>query len=353
MERWRFCAVLISIFSSGCAHQGYLWQAFRGQMAIFNRQVPIDEVIQNPSMPRKTKEKLQLVKEIKKFAEIEMGVKPTTNYSKYVDLKRPHVVWVVSVADQFELNQKTWSFPLVGEVPYLGYFKEKGALDFAKDMEEEGYDVSVGGVDAYSSLGYFQDPLLSTMIDSSDGSIANLIFHETTHRYIYVSGDGHFNESAASFIGELGEKVYLENKYGKDSNAIKSWEDTKQRRRKYAKSVKEFADSLKVFYSQLKFKNLSKEKMDSAKYERFRNFQESAVDENEKRFRSQFKNNASLLSYLNYEDNQEFFDLIAEKSKGHVRHALECLKRYVEQNQHLRGNLMGEKGRASLPAHCD
>ena len=195
---------------------GYLFHAFKGQMSLYNHERPVKEVIADVSTPQKLKSQLIKTQEIRKYTEQVLGVKSTANYSTFVDLKRKYVVWVVTAAAPFELKQKTWSFPIAGTVPYLGFFEEEKAQAYADEiLKSEGFDVYVRGARAYSTLGYLRDPLLSSMLSDEDSEMVNLFFHETTHRYVYIAGDSDFNEAAATFIGDLGEETFITEKFGR------------------------------------------------------------------------------------------------------------------------------------------
>ena len=132
--------------------------------------------------------------------------KKTKNYSTFVNLHRPYVTYIVSAAPKNELKYYTWYFPIIGSVPYKGYFNEAGANGEARDLASEGYDTYVRGVTAYSTLGWFKDPILSSMLAYSDYDMVNTIIHETVHTTIYIKSNANFNERLASYLGDLGAR---------------------------------------------------------------------------------------------------------------------------------------------------
>jgi predicted aminopeptidase len=300
---------------------GYLWQGAKGQLAIYNHERPVDEVIADPLTQPRVKKQLQRLKVMKAFVEKELAVKATSNYTTYVDLKRPFVVWVVSASPPFELKAHTWSFPIAGTVPYLGFFSEEGARSRAKDMEKDGFDTLVRGATAYSTLGWLRDPLLSSMLSDDEGEMANLLFHETTHDQVYIGGQSGFNEGAASFIGEYGERLYLERTHGATSPQVKAWAEHREKRRRHALEVKAFAQSLQRYYAESA--SLSEPERRAGKEKRFQDFGRG------------FKNNAALAAYLTYEDDQDVFDGVYEKCKGSLRGSLKYLAKFSEQFENL------------------
>lgn len=332
-----FLSLSSALFLSGCGHAGlpYLWQAARGQLALYNHERPISEVLADPLVSHRVKERLRLVGEMKSFVEKELGVKATGNYTTYVDLKRPYVVWVVVAAPPFSLEGKTWSFPIAGEVPYLGFFSEDDAKALAGELTREGFDTGVRGAAAYSTLGWLRDPLLSSMLSGDDGAMANLIFHETTHSHVYLGGESGFNEAAASFIGEYGERLYLERRFGAGSEPMKRWAERRELRRRRALEVKAFAQSLSKYYEESA--EVGTEARSAGKRARFqRFFQEAPEGTPERRFRESFTGNADLMEYLTYEDDQGLFDGVWKKCGADVKRALAYLKAFADRYDELK-----------------
>lgn len=204
------CVCLLMIGAlSGCQTIRFYRQAAAGQYEILAHQTPIDDLIQDPATNPKLKQKLELVVRLRKFAREELKLQPDDCYLKYVDLHRPYVVWNVNVAPRLSLEPKTWWFPIVGSVSYLGYFSEDGARRCATIWEDKGWDTYIGDVPAYSTLGWFHDPLLSTFIFESEAELADTIFHELTHRRLFLAGDTDFNEAFATMVAEEGVRRWF------------------------------------------------------------------------------------------------------------------------------------------------
>ncbi len=165
--------------------------------------------MEREDLPIELAEKFARVMEIREFAERELLLPVGKHYSSYVDLEREHVVWNVFAAPEFSVEAVNWCYPIAGCVAYRGYFSEQSALNYAAQLEEEGFDVYTGGVDAYSTLGWFEDSLLSTVLNRADYQLAGLIFHELAHQLVYLPGDTTFNESFATAVEREGVRRWL------------------------------------------------------------------------------------------------------------------------------------------------
>ncbi len=188
----------------GCQTVHYYSQAIDGQYRILSKRQPISVILADSSSPKHLRESLMFILKVRKFAEKELQLPVRDHYLTYVDLKRPFVLWNVFAAPEFSLAPKTWCYPVAGCAAYRGYFDETNAHRYAQKLSKEGYDVYVGGVTAYSTLGWFDDPVLSTFIQFSEARTAALIFHELAHQMIYVKDDTAFNESFATFVEQEG-----------------------------------------------------------------------------------------------------------------------------------------------------
>jgi len=214
----RVAAVLLALAwgVSGCFHVCYLAQAARGQDELAYLAQPIDEVLSDPAVPSRTRAMIATIPSVKRFGEAH-GMRPTDNYQHFVQLDRDSVVWVVTASPALSLEPVTWYFPIVGSVPYLGWFNHNDAVRFADELREQGYDVLLRGAGAYSTLGWFDDPVLSTMIVDEPGGAADLIntvLHESVHATTYVESQSAFNESLADFIADELTVRYLSTEQG-------------------------------------------------------------------------------------------------------------------------------------------
>ena len=187
----------------------YYWQAAAGQMELLGKRTPIEAVIANPQTSAQTRDALREVLQIRQFAVAELGLPENGSYATYVDIGRDFVVWNVVAADQFSVDPRTWCFPVAGCVSYRGYFNESSARRSAARLEADGLDTAVAGATAYSTLGYFADPVLNTMIAGPRLHLAELLIHELAHQKFYVRDDSDLNEAFATAVAEYGTRRWL------------------------------------------------------------------------------------------------------------------------------------------------
>jgi len=195
---------LAAIVISGCASLGYYGQAARGQAEILLGRRPIASVLSDPDTPPALHAKLVLARDARHFAATRLALPDNASYRRYTDLGRPFVVWNVFAAPALSLEPVTSCFPIVGCLDYRGYFREAKARRYARELAAAGNDVYVGGVVAYSTLGWFADPLLNTMLVWDDRRLVKTLFHELAHQRFYVADDTTFNESFAMAVADLG-----------------------------------------------------------------------------------------------------------------------------------------------------
>lgn len=243
----RFVAVgLILLAVGGCASSGYYWQSVQGQLDIWRRERPIEEVISDPATPASLKERLATVLQIREFASRELGLPDNASYRRYADLGRPYVVWNVFAAPGLSLELRQWCFPVAGCVSYRGYFEKDAADRFASALAGDGYDVFTGGVPAYSTLGWFADPVLNTFIHYPAPELARLIFHELSHQVAYVRDDTVFNESFAVAVELEGVRRWLE-RHGSDDDR-RFFQRMQQRRADFIRLVQAYRARLDALY---------------------------------------------------------------------------------------------------------
>ncbi len=193
-----FCALGLPL--SGC----YYLQAVQGQMALLAKREPIADVLAEPSTDAKLRTRLEYVQVARAFASQELGLPDNGSYTGYVDLKRSYVTWNVFAAPALAVEPKQWCFPIAGCVVYRGYFSQATAERYALRLRSHGYDATVSGVPAYSTLGHFDDPVLSSMLNWSDAQVAATLFHELAHQVVYVADDSAFNEAFATVVADAG-----------------------------------------------------------------------------------------------------------------------------------------------------
>lgn len=189
----------------------------KGQLTIIWNARPVEEVLNDPSFPDSLKTKLHLIAHVRKFAIDSLGLKDTENYKTLFDQKGEEIMWVVTACEPFRFKPKEWKFPVLGAVPYKGFFIKEKAIELRNELDKEGWDTSIRNPGGWSTLGWFTDPILSNMLERSEGDLANLIIHEMVHATIFVKDSIDFNENLATFIGDRGAERFLISKYGKHS----------------------------------------------------------------------------------------------------------------------------------------
>ncbi len=202
-------AVLLTLLLAGCGNVSYYLQSVGGQLEIWQREVPVERLLQGPDLSPLLKTQLERAVRIRDYASRELGLPDNPSYRSYADLARPFVVWNVFAAAEFSTEPQQWCFAVAGCVGYRGYFAEAEARSHAATLATEGQDVYVGGVPAYSTIGWFDDPLLNTFIHYPEPELARLLFHELAHQVLYVKDDTVFNESFATMVEQAGVTRWL------------------------------------------------------------------------------------------------------------------------------------------------
>lgn len=199
----------LALVLGGCGDIGYYAQCVKGHLSVMSQARPIASILDDPETPPDLRDRLGRVLEIRDFASRDLLLPDNGSYRSYADLGRPYVVWNVVATPEFSLEPLTWCFPVAGCVPYRGYFKEESAQAFADKLSSEGYDVHLYGVPAYSTLSWFNDPVLNTFCRREDTYLAALIFHELAHQKLYVKNDASFNEAFAVTVEMIGVERWL------------------------------------------------------------------------------------------------------------------------------------------------
>ncbi len=188
VKRWLLAVLPLAALGAvcGCRTLGYYRQAIAGECGIITSERPIDKVLADPATPEPIREKLRLVEQLRAFAKSDLNLPVDGRYRCYADLHRPYVVWNVQAAPQFSLEPRTWWYPFVGSLEYRGSFSEHAAHDYALVFARQGDDVYVDGVEAYSTLGWFKDPVLNTFLADSEPELAETLFHELGHARVFA-----------------------------------------------------------------------------------------------------------------------------------------------------------------------
>jgi predicted aminopeptidase len=243
-------AVAAALCLSGCANVGYYWQSVTGHLKIMSAARPVGDLLQEAETPERLRERLVLSQRIRDFAVKELKLPDNPSYRRYVNLHRNAAVFNVTAAPAYSLELKTWCFPVTGCVGYRGYYDEKKARAEANELAQQGWEVNVYPVPAYSTLGLMNwaggDPLLNTFLGYPEGELARLLFHELAHQVVYAKNDTMFNESFATAVERLGGAVWLQTQA--DDKARREYAAFDQRRRLFRELSRATRAQLKAVY---------------------------------------------------------------------------------------------------------
>lgn len=213
-----------------------------------NKREPIEKVLNSPSVKEETKKKLRLSLKVREFVEKDLSFKPTQNYKTYVDLKRPYVTWVLIVSPKNDVKAHQWKYPIIGALPYRGFFSKEETVEEEKKWDKKEYDTFIRGVTAYSTLGWFDDPLLSSMINGEDSDLVNLIIHESAHATLFIKSQADFNERMATFLGNKGAEIYYAKEEGVGSATLKKIRAEDEEEKLFSAFITDEIKSLKEWY---------------------------------------------------------------------------------------------------------
>jgi predicted aminopeptidase len=289
------------------AQQGF------GQMSIIWKAKPVEKYLSDPGFPDSLKLRLRLIDEVRKYAIDSLGLKDTRNYRTLYDQQGEEIMWVVMACEPFRLKPKEWKFPIVGSVPYKGYFDKEKAYMLKKELEDEGWDVIIRNPGGWSTLGWFTDPILSKMLNRSEGDLANLIIHEMSHATIFVKDSIDFNENLATFIGDRGAEKYLIDRYGERSREYRMYMEEDKDYLKYVDHMLRGARTLDSLYATMKEQD-SRHQKQVAKENTIRRIINSldtlSLSQTKKpsqRFNEKLPNNAYFMNYRQYQSKQTVF----------------------------------------------
>jgi predicted aminopeptidase len=309
--------VLCSLALISCQTAGFYQQAVRGQWEILAKSKPIPPLLADPATDPALREKLAAVQEIRRFASGHLGLPGSESYGTYADLGRDHVTWVLYAAPEFSLDPKTWWYPTLGKLDYRGFFQEAEAQKLAGELRSQGYDVEVGGVDAYSTLGWFHDPVLNCFVHEAEVDLAELIFHELTHRRLFRNGDTAFNESLATAYAEDGVKKWL--RHQRRAKDLRAYEQLLVRRKQFYDQIDITRARLEALYAgKLPADEMRTRKRALMKslQDRFRELRRRWGGRGLESWLEQDLNNAHIVSILTYHKNGPVFHRLLEEVGG-------------------------------------
>lgn len=288
-----------------------------GQLHIIYNARPVEEYLNDSTVSQEIKDKLLLIDDVKAFANERLHLAETDNYTDMYDQHGQPVLWVVTGCEPFSFQPYQWTFPVLGSVPYKGFFKKHLADEELEEIKSKGLDAGMRSVGGWSTLGWFNDPILSEMLNRSNGDLANLIIHELVHSTIFVKDSVEFNENLASFIADKGTLIYMSEKYGVDSDEMKSYINEENDNKKFIRHMLTGYDILDSLYQS--FEEVSEEQKLSIKQETItviiNNLDTLKLynDTHLSNFKGFIPNNTYFMSFKRYQSKQGKLDSLFNK----------------------------------------
>ncbi len=315
MDALKKIILISSIFVlSGC----YTMKSAYNQMSILANRETYEKTLARKDLTEDQRRKILLSQEVRDFALNDLKLHSNGNYKSVTWLDRPYVVWTVSASDAWRIKPYEWSFPIVGKVPYLGFFNKKEAEETDAEMTAKGFDTYTRGVSAYSTLGWFADPLLSSMLNYDDEVLTETLIHELVHTTVWIKDSVDFNERLASYLGQKGAELFYLKKEGPDSPTYKNMQNVTADDKIFSAFITSEVKELDEWYQSLSTQEKTAENKDA----RIRKIQEKfkltikpkLKSKNWKRFDEAKLNNARLMMYRTYMSDFSAFDRLWEIS---------------------------------------
>ncbi len=333
-----------ALLLAGCSSMQYYAQAVSGHFDVLQRARSIDEVLAADDTPNALRAKLEQVRVIRSFAVKELALPDNGSYRSYADVGRPFVVWNVFAAPEFSLQPHKSCFPLVGCVSYRGYYSLAEAQHQAARLKRGGYDVFVGGVPAYSTLGWFDDPVLNTFVSYPNAELARLMFHELAHQIAFAQGDTQFNESFAVAVEREGLRRWLE-LHGSDADR-EAYTVRRERREAFVQLVQRYRDKLTTWYAS----PVNKAEMRAGKQHIIANMNADYAALKQSwggytgydRWFAQGVNNAQFASFVAYSRHVPAFEALLQQTGGDMSKFYAAVQALAAQDKTLRETQLAE-----------
>lgn len=325
--------ILVCLIAYHYDHVKYGLQQAKGQYLIITESVPIDELFKDDNVPDSIKSRLRYIQAIKKFTVDSLRLNATDNYETFYDQKGKAVLWMLTASPEFEIKAHQWSFPIAGSFDYKGFFNHDKAKLEAQRLEARGLDTEIDEVAAWSTLGWFSDPILSSMLNRSDGKLAELIIHESTHATVFIKGNVSYNENLANYIGKKGAQIFLKHHFSQDSSVVENYLNQIQRSKLFRNYMLKSSNTLNTFYQSLS-KDLDIDKKRKMKAEQINNIKWGLLEigyfkdssSAEKRLKKFDVNNAYFSGLSTYNSQYQKFDSIVRyQHHGSLKHFIDSI----------------------------
>jgi predicted aminopeptidase len=327
-------AVILFGVLPGC----YLARLGAGQFRVAAGQRPVEEVLSDPATPEPHRVSLRLIRDVRRFGVETLGMSAGDSYTTYFDTQGRPVMYNVTASRADRLEPVTWWFPVAGTVAYKGYFSIEDARRERDYLERIGYDALLSPVSAYSTLGWFRDPVLSTMLDDPPDMLAELVLHEMTHATVYAAGDTDFNEQLASYVGGAAAEAFFTAREGADGPALRHHRSRLADGNRFGGWIRETRSQLQAFYDgpgTSEAKRAGREAVFASARERFQALLPAFETDAYRGFARVRLNNAVILSLGRYNDTEDLFARAAAKLGGDLRQLMDRAKTWAREDHPL------------------
>ena len=339
-----FFTILALLSSATACRLSYVLHATAGQVRLLNNSIPVEEALETDSLGSEERARLRLVAQVKAFGESELGLRETKNYQTVYLKSRQPPIYVVAASPKDRLVRKTWWFPILGRMPSLGFFDEKRARAEKERLLEKDLDVILGVADAYSTLGWFQDPVTLNLLEGSTVDLVETILHEMTHTTLYLKDESEFNEGLANLVGKVGAVQFLEETLGPSDPSTLEAKKILEDERIFSSFLASLLQQLERLYASpvsYEEKLAQREKVFQKSLVRFEGIKNKLQTDRFTHFGSAKMNNAYLLSIGLYHRHFHLFEAVLEQNGNSIKETISFLKQLAKEKGNILKRLQG------------
>jgi predicted aminopeptidase len=347
-----FFTIMALLSSATACRLGYVLHAAAGEVRLLNNSIPVEEALKVDSLGSEERARLRLVAQVKAFGENELGLKETENYQTVYLKSRQPPIYVVAASPKDRLVRKTWWFPILGRMPSLGFFDEKRARAEKEKLLEEDLDVILGVADAYSTLGWFQDPVTLNLLEGSTVDLVETILHEMTHTTLYLKDEAGFNEGLAVLVGKVGTLQFMEKTFGAlDPLTVEAQKNLEDERIfcSFLASLLRQLEQLYASPTSYEEKLNQREKVFEKSLVRFSEIRNQLQTDRFTHFGSAKMNNAYLLSIGLYHRHFHLFESILKENGSSIKKTLSFLRQFAKEEGDIFERLQDRGNLAKMP----
>ncbi len=339
-----FFAILALLSSATACRLGYVLHAAAGQARLLNNSIPVEEALKADSLGDEERERLRLVAQVKAFGENELGLKETKNYQTVYLKSRQPPIYVVAASPKDQLVRKTWWFPILGRMPSLGFFDEESARAEKERLLEKDLDVILGVADAYSTLGWFQDPVTLNLLEGSTVDLVETILHEMTHTTLYLKDESEFNEGLAVLVGKVGAVQFLEKTFGPSAPSTIEAKKHLEDERIFSSFLASLLQQLEELYDRpisYQKKLSQREKVFKRSLVKFSGIKTQLQTDRFIHFDQAKMNNAHLLSIGLYHRRFHLFEAVLKENGNSIKETISFLRQFPREEGDILKRLQG------------